>query len=151
MPARRRSSPAVTDAALAELADAVLELARKLDVRRPEVRDVVPLTGTEVAVIRQIERTPRISPTQLATATGLQRSNVSTAIRSLEARGMVVREHPAGDGRAVELVATELATENIERLRAYWAQRLGQLDPALLIEGVAALDVLRRLGDALAE
>jgi len=147
MPARSK----VTDARLAELADAVLELARKLDVRRPEVRDVVPLTGTEVAVIRQVERHPRISPTQLAAATGLQRSNISTAVRSLEARGMLLREHPSGDGRAVELLATELAIENIARLKAFWADRLRQVDPELLADGVATLDVVRRLGDALAE
>ncbi|MDL9937709.1 MarR family transcriptional regulator [Gordonia sp. ABSL1-1] len=134
---------------LADFADTVLELAAKLDPRSPDAREILPLTGTEVAVIRQVHRRPRITPSRLAEDTGLKRSNISTAVRALEGRGMVVREHPNGDGRSVELVATELAEANLDRLHDYWAQRLRQADPALLAEAVAAAEVLRRLAGAI--
>lgn len=135
---------------LADLADAVLELARHLDPHGPRVRDVVPLTGTEVAVIRQIVRTPRITPSQVATLTGQRRSNVSTAVKSLETRGFVVREHLAGDGRSVALVATELATDNIARLREFWLERLHQAPDELLERARDAAGTLAELADALA-
>lgn len=37
-------------AGLADLADVLVELARHLDVRSPEVRDLVPPTGTETLI-----------------------------------------------------------------------------------------------------
>ena len=140
-----------SDERLAELADAVVELSRRLDVRTPALRDLVPLTGTEVVVIRAVHRSPRCTPSQVAEATGLQRSNVSAALRALEAGGLVVREHPAGDGRVTELVPTAKATESVQRIRGYWADRLRQAPPDVLAEALAATETLARVADALTE
>ncbi|MGW0036231.1 MarR family winged helix-turn-helix transcriptional regulator [Gordonia sp. NPDC003376] len=134
---------------LADLADAVMELSRKLDPRSPGIRDVIALTGTEVAVIRQVHRHPRITPSRLAGLTGLQRSNISTALRSLEARGMVVREHPDGNARSVELVATELARENLRRLRAHWVTLLSRVDPDVRARAGEVATALWRFDDAI--
>lgn len=134
---------------LAALADAVLELAAKIDPRSPGARDVVPLTGTEVIVIRQIHREPRITPSRLAEVTGLQRSNISTAIRSLEARELITRRHPPGDGRTVELIATELGAENLNRLHGFWAERLGQARPEDLAIALDAVASLRSISEQL--
>ena len=128
---------------LTELADVVVELARHLDVRSPELRGIVPLTGTEVAVIRQVHRSPRTTPSRIAGATGLARSNVSAALRTLEARGLVLREHPAGDGRSVEIVATELADDHVARIYEFWTRRLELAPPDVR---AAALDALPALG-----
>jgi len=135
---------------LAHLADVVLELARHLDIRSAELRGVVPLTGTEVAVIRAIHHAPRSSPSSIATATGIARSNVSTALRTLEARGLVVREHPAGDGRTVELVPTALAAEHMAQIHEFWAQRLGEAPAATQAAALAAVPALTDLAEALA-
>lgn len=144
-------SKGVSDEQLAELAHAVLELSRKLDVRTPALRDLVPLTGTEVAVIRAVHRHPRCTPSQVAELTGLKRSNVSTAIRTLEAGGLIVREHPAGDGRTVELVPTPLANENVERIRQFWADQLRQIPDDLLAEVLSTTATLARVTDAISD
>jgi hypothetical protein len=48
--------PQPTPEQLAAMADVILDLAHKLDIRNPKLRDVVPLTGTEMAVIREVHR-----------------------------------------------------------------------------------------------
>ncbi|WP_181311161.1 MarR family winged helix-turn-helix transcriptional regulator [Nocardioides campestrisoli] len=138
-----------TNADLVELADVLLDLAHGFDSRNPELRDVVPLTGTEVAVIREIHRRPRSSPSQVAEATGLQRSNVSAAIRTLVAGGLVVREEVAGNARSVALVPTELAEESVANLHAYWTRRLRQVPDELLREVVRATPALLDLAGRL--
>ncbi|MCK9794809.1 MarR family transcriptional regulator [Isoptericola sp. 4D.3] len=134
---------------LAELADVVVELARHLDVRSPELRDIVPLTGTEVAVIREVHRAARPTPSRIAAATGLARSNVSTALRTLEARGLVVREHAEGDRRTVRLVATPLADEHLARIHDFWGRRLGSVPDEVRDAALDALPALGALADAL--
>jgi DNA-binding MarR family transcriptional regulator len=101
-------------------------------------------------VIRAIHRAPGASPSRIAEATGLARSNVSTALRTLEARGLVLREHPTGDGRTVELVATTLAEEHLARIREFWAHRLEQAPPEVRAAAIAALPALTDLVAALA-
>ncbi|MFE5307559.1 MarR family winged helix-turn-helix transcriptional regulator [Isoptericola sp. NPDC056573] len=136
---------------LADLADAVVEVARHLDVRSPELRGIVPLTGTEVAVIREVHRTARPTPSRIAVATGLARSNVSTALRTLEARGLVVREHADGDRRTVRLVATPLADEHLARIRDFWSRRLGGVPDDVRDAALRALPALDALAEALVE
>jgi DNA-binding MarR family transcriptional regulator len=135
---------------LGGLADVVVELSRHLDLRSPELRGIVELTGTEVAVIRAIHHHPRASPSQVATTTGLARSNISTALRTLEARGLVVREHPPGDRRTVELVATDLAEENVALIHRFWEQRLSAAPPDVRAAALRALPALQDLAAALA-
>jgi DNA-binding MarR family transcriptional regulator len=143
-------TPPPSRAQLAELADVVLELAHQLDLRTPALRDVVPLTGTEIAVIRQIHRAPRSTPSQIAEVTGLRRSNVSTAIRTLETGGLVVRDQLVGNARSVALVPTALASETVSRINAYWADLLQDVPEDLLTEGLAAAPWLARIAEALA-
>ncbi|GAA1732073.1 hypothetical protein GCM10009809_29370 [Isoptericola hypogeus] len=135
---------------LPHLADVLVELARHLDPRSAELRGIVPLTGTEVAVIRAVHHSPRASPSRIAAATGLARSNVSTALRALEAGGLVVREHPAGDGRAVEIVATALAVEHVARIHEFWTRRLEGAPDDVRAAALDALPALDALATALA-
>jgi DNA-binding MarR family transcriptional regulator len=146
MPTHQQS----TDVQLATFADVILELAHQLDLRKPELRDVVPLTGTEMAVIRQIHRTPHSTPSQVADATGLRRSNVSIAVRTLEARGLVVRTEVPGNAKSVLLVPTKLAIESINSIHAYWASLLRDAPPGLLTEAIDATEALQRLAAAVA-
>jgi DNA-binding MarR family transcriptional regulator len=134
---------------LAALADVIVDLAHKLDIRDPRLRDVVPLTGTEVMVIREIHRTPHVTPSQLAETTGLQRSNVSTALRTLETGGLIVREQVPGDARSIALAPTARAVESVERINAYWVDRLAEAPSESLAEAVAALSSLKRIAASL--
>lgn len=117
------TSPAPDDA-LAQLADVVLRVARELDpsVRRSD--DVVPLTGTEVLVMRWVETNPGTTPSATAEATALRRSNLSVALGALVAKGMVERRPHPGDARLAQLFPTALAAESIGVLKARWAGTL---------------------------
>ncbi|MET0885098.1 MAG: MarR family transcriptional regulator [Mycetocola sp.] len=138
-----------TSEQLAALADVILDLAHKLDIRNPALRDVVPLTGTEVAVIREVHRNPNMTPSQLAATTGLHRSNISTALRTLETGGLIVREQVPGDARSITLAPTPRAEESVARINAYWADRLAETPAGPLAEAVAALDSLKRIAASL--
>ena len=111
----------VTDRQLAELADVVLRISREIDPHGPDPLDIVPLTGTEAIVMPGVARNPGTSPSATADATALRRSNLSAALRSLVAKGMVERRQHPSDARTVQLLPTEVAAESIERLHEHWA------------------------------
>ncbi|MFJ3030060.1 MarR family winged helix-turn-helix transcriptional regulator [Curtobacterium sp. NPDC087080] len=142
-------APAVSDDALAEFADVVLRIGREVDPHGPHALDIVPLTGTEALVMRWVHRNPGASPSAVADATALQRSNCSVALRSLVAKGMVERRTDPDDARTVQLHPTALADDSIARLHAHWA---GRLRTALGGDegGLgAAADLLARIDDGL--
>lgn len=139
----------VDDDDLADLADAIIAIAHRLTPRGRDSGDLIPLTGSEIEVVRAVHAHPRITPTQLSAAIGMGRNNISTAVRSLEARGIVVRHRPAGDGRSVELETTDLAAQNLQRARAVWVQRLRAATEPTVRDSAAARDALRRLADEL--
>jgi DNA-binding MarR family transcriptional regulator len=143
------AAPPPSPAQLAALADVIVDLAHKLDIKNPNLRDVVPLTGTEMVVIREVHRHPHVTPSQLAEATGLHRSNISTAVRTLETGGLVVREQVPGDARSITLAPTARAVESVARINAYWADRLAAAPAESLAEVVAALGALDRIAASL--
>ncbi|WP_432484474.1 MarR family winged helix-turn-helix transcriptional regulator [Kineococcus esterisolvens] len=118
------AQPPPADGELADLADLLMTVARDLQGRHGTVEGVVALTATETTVMRHLDRNPGTSPSAAAAATGLQRSNLSATVRSLEAKGLVERSHDAHDGRAVALHPTALAARNLGLLRTHWASRL---------------------------
>ncbi|ROP80687.1 MarR family winged helix-turn-helix transcriptional regulator [Curtobacterium sp. PhB115] len=136
---------AVSDNLLAEFADAVLRISREIDPHGATALDIVPLTGTEALVMRWVARNPGTSPSATADATALKRSNLSVALRALADKGMVERRQDPHDARTVQLHATALAGESIERLHAHWAGKLRQAlggDERGAAEGLALLERL---------
>ncbi|MEU0533890.1 MarR family winged helix-turn-helix transcriptional regulator [Amycolatopsis tolypomycina] len=117
----------------ADLADLVLNVARLIRLRTPAEPAVVPLTATERQVMRIVDLDPGCAPSRIAERAGLQRTNVSTALRGLEAKGMLTR---TGHGRSVTVHPTELAQANLGVLRGAWsallADLLGDVDPATI-------------------
>lgn len=133
------------DAALADLAHLILALARLLRARSPQAPRVVPLTETERHVMRLVDLYPGTAPSEIARRARLQRTNVSTALRGLEAKGMVSRRATAGRGVAVR--PTELASANLEVLRSAWSRDLAAVvgdDPAAVRSCVALLTRLEQ-------
>ena len=130
VPSRPADSPASGAAArkdqelqdLAELADLLLNVGRLVRARTPGDIDAVPLNDTERTVMRMLDLFPGASPSEVAERARLQRSNVSTALRTLEAKGMVTRTPTSGRGVAV--APTPLAQANLARLHAAWARQL---------------------------
>ncbi|CAA0138362.1 Uncharacterised protein [Mycolicibacterium vanbaalenii] len=121
MPAR----PPRTDQ-LADLADTVLAVARAVKTQASAEPSVLELSATEVTVLRYLDHHPGVGPSVVAAATGLQRSNLSRALRDLEAEGLVRRSPDPVDSRQAVLRSTELAAENLARLRGIWARLLGE-------------------------
>jgi DNA-binding MarR family transcriptional regulator len=107
---------------LAELADLLLNVGRLVRARTPDDVDAVPLNETERTVMRVVDLFPGSSPSEIADRARLQRTNVSTALGSLESKGMVTRA--ATEGRGVAVHATRLAEDNLRSLRAAWSREL---------------------------
>jgi DNA-binding MarR family transcriptional regulator len=127
-----------TDERMADLADLILALARTISTETHLDEQVVDLTATEINVMRFVDRHPGSSPTAVAAATGMQRSNLSRAVRALEAKGLVERSTGGDDARHAQLNPTPRAEANLRRLKANWSHLLGNagadrrnLDPTL--------------------
>lgn len=110
---------------LADLADAVTTVARALKAGTGADPSIVELSATEVTVLRYLDHHPDVSPSAVAAGTGLQRSNLSRALRDLMVKGLVHRAVDPRDNRQAVLRSTPLAAENLTRLRAVWARLLG--------------------------
>ncbi|AKK28578.1 MarR family winged helix-turn-helix transcriptional regulator [Mycobacterium sp. EPa45] len=140
------------DGELADFAEAIIGVGRELRLRR--YADVVELTPSEANVMRHIDHHPGVTPSDLARATGLQRSNMSTALRTLERRGFVERRTDPHDARGVNLFPTDRAAENLKRLRRQWAEQIqsalggdrqGAAAAAALLERIEAALMADRL------
>jgi DNA-binding MarR family transcriptional regulator len=110
------------DSELADLAEAILGVGREL--RTALSADVIHLTAQEAHVMRHIDHHPGVTPSDVARATGLQRSNLSTALRALERRGFVERRADPHDARGINLFPTDRAADNLKRLRRHWANQM---------------------------
>jgi DNA-binding MarR family transcriptional regulator len=110
------------DDPLADLADLILNVGRLVRARTPER---VSLTDTERQVMRVVDLYPGAAPSEIARRTRLQRTNVSTALRGLEGKGMISRA--ATSGRGVAVTPTEHAVTNLSDLRAAWSRELSGL------------------------
>ncbi|WP_445165961.1 MarR family winged helix-turn-helix transcriptional regulator [Mycolicibacterium sp. Dal123E01] len=140
------------DSELADLAEAILGVGRELRMRGDA--DVEHLTAQEAHVMRHIDHHPAVTPSDVARATGLQRSNLSTALRALEKRGFVERRADPHDARGINLFPTARAADNLKRLRRQWAKQIkgalgGEVNSAaaakVLLERIEAALVAERL------
>lgn len=127
---------------LVELADRIVQISRRIE---PQLLGAVPLTGTEATVLRWVHRHPNASPSEVAEQTGLQRSNVSTALKGLEGKGMIERQRDPADARLVRLQLSDHAEADTARLHEAWARMLTEaLDGDL--DGLgSAVSVLERI------
>jgi DNA-binding MarR family transcriptional regulator len=110
------------DDPLADLADLILNVGRLVRARTPDGPGTVSLTETERQVMRVVDLYPGAAPSEIAGRARLQRTNVSTALRSLEDKGMISRA--ATTGRGIAVTPTEYAAANLRTLRAAWSREL---------------------------
>ncbi|TGD90674.1 MarR family transcriptional regulator [Mycolicibacterium sp. CH28] len=141
------------DSDLADLAEAILGVGRELRLRTEAAGPatsgreaaVVALTAQEAHVMRHIDHHPGVTPSDLARATGLQRSNLSTALRGLERRGFVERRVDPQDARGINLFPTDRAADNLTRLRRQWADQLASALGGDLRHAATAKALLQRV------
>jgi DNA-binding MarR family transcriptional regulator len=124
-----------TDEQWAELADHVLEIAREIQFRGYTSPEAVSLTPSEGTVMRHLFPHPGALPSQLAVATGLQRSNLSTVLRGLEEKRLIERVADPEDGRSVRIHPTAKAVRNYAIVRREWASAV-----AAAVDGDSGLE-----------
>jgi len=124
MAARRRGHSPRTDDRWAELADLVLVIAREIQFRGYQDERAVPLSQSEGMVMRYLNGNGEASPSRIAAATGLQRTNLSTVLRGLEQKGLIVRQAHPVDGRGVTVVPTDRGRDNYRVVRQEWATQI---------------------------
>lgn len=109
---------------MADLAQVILNVAREIRFRGYDNADAVGLNPSDANVMKFIDGHPGATPSEVARATGLQRSNMSTALKNLESRGFVERRTDPTDGRGVKLYPTARAATNLSLVRREWANHL---------------------------
>ena len=105
----------------ADLADLVLIISREIQFRRYTDERAIHLSQSEGMVMRYLKRDPAATPSRIAAATGLQRTNLSTVLRGLERKGFIERRAHSGDGRGVTVHSTERGRGNTVLVRQEWA------------------------------
>lgn len=134
------------DTTFLELAAVANDIVREMRVRSDAAGLAVPLTQNQSQIMSCVHNAPGCSPSQIATSTGLQRANVSTALRELRDRGLIESVPDETDRRVQRVYATALADETLAALRAGWAAVLEQAwdgDPEVLARTTQTLSALR--------
>lgn len=136
---------ASADDELADLAEVILNVAREIRFQRVPDDHVVHLNPSDANVMRYIDHHPGTTPSDVAQATGLQRSNLSTALRNLEASGLVERRTDSSDRRGINLFPTPRAASNLALVRSEWARHLASSLGEERGDVADAIVLLRRL------
>lgn len=104
----------------AELADLILIVAREIQFRGYRDERALSLSQPEGMVMRHLIAHAPATPSQIAVATGLQRTNVSAVLRELEEKGLIERRVCPGDRRGVTVHHTERGADNYALVRKEW-------------------------------
>jgi len=115
------NEPRSTDTRWADLADLVLIIAREVQFRGYADERAIPLTQSEGMVMRFLLASPDAIPSRIASATGLQRTNLSTVLRGLERKGLIERQASPDDAREVTVRPTARGKSNYALVRQEWA------------------------------
>ena len=111
------------------------------------------LPASELEIMRLLVRRPGLSVNDAAAELRLAPANVSTALRALEARGLLERRRDPGDGRVVRLHPTAAALAHRSDQELAWgsalAQALAVLPKAEAKRALAATQALRALAAVL--
>lgn len=146
---RARRGPR-TDDRWAELADLILVIAREIQFRGYQDERAIPLSQSEGVVMRYLNAHGRTSPSHIAAATGLQRTNLSTVLRALEQRELIERTARPDDGRAVTVRPTTRGRNNYRLVRSEWATEMSEAAGADDIGLEQAVGLLRAIAGGLA-
>lgn len=106
----------------ADLADLALTISREIQYRGYTDERAVSLTQSEGMVMRYLlQGGEPAAPSQIAAATGLQRTNLSTVLRGLEHKGLIQRKTNPDDRRGVTVSPTDRGHANYTLVRHEWA------------------------------
>lgn len=141
------STPTTSGNRLDELAEALPQRAAALS-RLFIARTTVPLSRTEVGVLRDLTKGP-IRITELARREGVTQPAISLLVNRLEARNWVAREADPSDRRAVLVAITPAGTAALDELRAQYRallhEEMASLGPQEVETLGSAVEILDRL------
>lgn len=118
------SSPSGAVEPLAGLPELIFDVAEQLNLRAPTEAGLAELPASEIEVLRLVTLFPGCGIMFLSSRTRMHQANISTTVRSLVGRDLVVKEPDERDRRAVRLYASSKANRDLELLRAIWLRRL---------------------------
>ena len=139
------SAPASVLNDYADLVDLLISANRELAVQ-VRLTGIVPLTATEVAIMRYVNDHDGCSPSDVAMSLSLLRSNVSPALKSMEGSGLLERR---SSGRDVRLNATPKAAENLRLIRERWGAVLSSALDEVPHDLMDTIRTLRTIDSAL--
>jgi len=113
----RKATPPVR---WADLADLILIIAREIQLRGYRDEKALSLSQSEGMVMRHLVAHASATPSQIAAAIGLQRTNVSTVLRDLEGKGLIERHVDPEDRRGVSVHRTRRGADNYALVRKEW-------------------------------
>ena len=105
----------------ADLADLALIISREIQYRGYTDEQALSLTQSEGMVMRYLLEVDAAAPSQIAVATGLQRTNLSATLRGLERKGLIQRQTNLDDRRGVSVTPTDRGRSNYALVRHEWA------------------------------
>src|SRR6266545_5429898 len=123
---RPRRLSAADERRWTELADLALVISREIQYRGYTDERALSLTPSEGMVMRHLLQSGPVAPNEIAAATGLQRTNLSTTLRGLEQEGLIQRAANPSDGRRVTVSATDRGRSNYALVRHVWAAEVAE-------------------------
>jgi DNA-binding MarR family transcriptional regulator len=102
-------------------------------------------------VMRYLQSRNVANPTQIAAATGLQRTNLSTVLRGLERKRLIQKHACSDDARGIAVHLTKRGTVNYATARREWGTAVSaaagydavDLDAALRLLGIVENGMVR--------
>jgi DNA-binding MarR family transcriptional regulator len=149
--ATRQRGPRRVDPRWAELADRALVIAREIQIRPYADERVRHLSASEGMVMRYLQGNDGATPTRIAAAVGLQRTNLSAVLRGLEQKDLIERRTSTDDRRVVTVHLSERGRDHYQLARKEWAAAVAAAagnDTRHLNE---AIELLARLSDGMIE
>ena len=144
MATQRARAPRI-DERWGELADRVLVIAREIQFRGYQDERAVSLSQSEGMVMRYLIEQGDAAPSRIATATGLQRTNLSTVLRGLQEKGLIERRAQPADGRGVAVVITKRGRDNYRLVRQEWATEMFEAAGADATGLLSTIELLRAI------
>ena len=144
-----KAAGSADDLQWADLADLVLIIAREIQFRGYQDERAISLSPSEGVVMRHLQGRSSASPSVIAAATGLQRTNLSTVLRALEHKGLIERRASPEDGRGVTVRATARGRSNYELVRGEWGAAVAAAAGGDTGQLKAALTFLQRVANGL--
>ena len=135
------------EAAVSDLLSVTGQLTRRLRA----LSNTRELTWSQVAIMAKLEEAGPMTTADLARAEAVKPQSMGGTLAAMEGEGLVERQPHPSDGRQILYALTKEGLETRRKVslakRDWLLGAIAQLSPAEQKTLVAAVDIIRRLGD----